>query len=292
MSHRALSHLMVRMLYDPELVEAVYADPDRALADAGLDTRERGWLLATDPRAWSTDAHRRDRALTSLFDEYPSACAVAVRSEGIDRLHGYFRSAAFRGCVERRGSMAESFGRWLVTVFNGELAELARLELAVARVRRVPPPATAANADPAGVPALADPASRVRLADAADCCLVPDGTVERLATIRQRLAGHPGGQTPGIIDRELRLGDDPRSGQTLEAVIVDLGPEGPQLGFAAEPLVRLLEAARRPTTLARLWARARELGADPGDDREIVAGLVSDGLLVADHDQPAKLTLA
>ncbi len=54
----------------------------------------------------------------------------------------------------------------------------------------------------------------------------------------------------------------------------------PALGGASGPLVSLLDAARTAIARDALLSRARELGADPGDDAEIVDGLVEDRLLV------------
>jgi hypothetical protein len=45
-------------------------------------------------------------------------------------------------------------------------------------------------------------------------------------------------------------------------------------------LAGLLRAARPGATRGELIAAARALGADPGDDAEIVDGLVREGLLV------------
>ncbi len=52
------------------------------------------------------------------------------------------------------------------------------------------------------------------------------------------------------------------------------------IGGASPALVKLLVAAREPVEPEALLTRARELGADPGDDAEIVDGLVGDALLV------------
>jgi len=65
-------------------------------------------------------------------------------------------------------------------------------------------------------------------------------------------------------------------------LIVEVSPEGAvSIGGASPALVELLLAARKPIARDSLLARARELGAEPGDDDEIVDNLVSDGLLNA-----------
>src|SRR5215475_14014976 len=52
MSHHTLQKLMVRMLFDEDFVEEVYAAPERALAGIDLTEAERGQLLDVDRRAW------------------------------------------------------------------------------------------------------------------------------------------------------------------------------------------------------------------------------------------------
>ena len=48
MSHHTLQKLMVRMLFDEEFVEDVYAAPGRALAGLDLTEVERSQLLGVD----------------------------------------------------------------------------------------------------------------------------------------------------------------------------------------------------------------------------------------------------
>jgi len=71
MSHIALQHVIVRMLYDPAFVQRVYADPHVATADCDVCDDERAWLVRADRRAWSVDPYRRARSLTGLLEEYP-----------------------------------------------------------------------------------------------------------------------------------------------------------------------------------------------------------------------------
>src|SRR5688572_15009131 len=75
-SHHVLQRVVVRLLFDPEFVERVYADPDRALQGLDLSADERRLVVAPDRRAYGTDATRRNRALTELVREFPAASAV------------------------------------------------------------------------------------------------------------------------------------------------------------------------------------------------------------------------
>ena len=69
MSHVALQHVIVRMLYDPPFVDRVYDDPKAATHDCDLTDDERTWLVAADRRAWGIDPLRRTRSLAGLIEE-------------------------------------------------------------------------------------------------------------------------------------------------------------------------------------------------------------------------------
>jgi hypothetical protein len=97
---------------------------------------------------------------------------------------------------------------------------------------------------------------------------VPEGSLALLAAVRT--GGPP---------NELAAG--------VEAALVFAAGAGDEVTVEAlEPaLAALLERAARSATEAELLAEARRHGADPGEDAEIVAGLVGDGLLVRTSDR-------
>src|SRR5215510_12413609 len=106
MSHHTLQKLMVRMLFDEELVGEVYAAPDRALAGLDLSDAERSQLLGVDPRAWRSDALRRRRTLRTLVEEFKvSTTNVLAETRSIASLERFFSSQFWRRSVEERGSM-------------------------------------------------------------------------------------------------------------------------------------------------------------------------------------------
>jgi len=269
---------MVRLLHDPELVDRVYQQPEATLARADLTPREREWLVSPDRRAWKTDPYRRARLLTGLIDEYPASMAVALRSGGTADLLAFFSAEHFADCVHGRGSLALAFGAWLTDgladVGPEETTHLARVELAIATVRR------AASVGPG---AANDPSAHEHLvrAPTVDAFGIREGTVERLAAIRGRLGQHGGALSEAVADSTFDLPAGAATpGAEREYVLVDLGPDGAQLGFCPGELVMLLDAARDPVPAATLWRRAGALGADPDDERAIVAGLLRDGSLV------------
>ncbi len=273
MSHHELQRWMVLMLHDPDLVDRVYADPDRALADADLDARERGWLVAPDRRAWKTDPYRRARLLVGLIDEYPTAMAWVMRHLGMDPLVGFFSSTSFAKCVFQRGSLALTFGEWIEGRDLGIINALTSVELAIARVRRAPPAVPGPANDPG-------PDDVLQLAPGIEPVTVPEGTVELMAKIRARLESHPDPLREAVVDEAFDLRAEPSDSTEFEHILVDVGPQGPQLGFASEALVDLLTAAREPSRAELLFKAALEAGADPGTEVEIVSSLVCDGSLV------------
>lgn len=245
MSHVALRRVVVRLLHDPGLVTALYADPARALAGVALTDAERGWLLAQPPAAWATDPERPERVLHALRDEYPVTTALVP-----ERPRTFFASPAFHRAVQDRGSLAAAFGAHLGADGDARVACVAGIEAAIARVRRAPRPRPRAD-------------GRLRRTPWALVLAVPAGGVDAYAALR---AG----------DRPAALGVG-----TVAALVVRADAAG-AVGVEEIPgaLAGLLDAARTPQTHAALCALARALGAAADEDVEIVDGLVRDGLLV------------
>lgn len=245
----ALQRITVRMLYDPPFADRIYAGfcPPEIRAD------QHRMLLSVDRRAWATDPHRRARALTALLEETPASAALI----GVSRLDAFFSSPAFHAAIQERRGLASTFARWLQPLAG----PVASLELAVIEARRDPPPGPA-------------PGQIVR---AAGCRVlsVPEGTLALYLEVRERLGADP----LGALARGLYLGPPPAlAGE--ERLLVECDAAGnAQISEIPEALAGLLGAA--PASRETLLARARELGADPGDDAEILNGLLADGLLVA-----------
>ena len=245
MSHLALRRLMIRMLHDPHLVEAIHADPARALAGEEIDVAERRWLLATPRAAWATDPERPARVLAALLAEYPATARVAR-----DRVADFFASAAFHRAVQERGSLAQALGEHLAGAPGPLGPALAQLEAAIARVRR------AARAAPPSPP------GSLRLAACAALLELPRGTLAAFTALRQ--GEDPPALAPGV-EALLALRSAPGGDVTVEEI-----PEG---------LAAILRTAQEPAGRDALAAVAREHGAEPGEEGAILDGLVRDGLL-------------
>jgi hypothetical protein len=152
MSHDALARLVVRMHFDPGLVEQIHRDPEGTLAPLRLTAEEREDLLAVDPRAFGVDPLRRARALRDLVEEFKtSATLVLAATRRIAALEAFFSSPHFHDEVQRRGSLAHGFAAFLRTFLATpgvapQLDDTVRLEETTARLRReieTPPPVPA-----------------------------------------------------------------------------------------------------------------------------------------------------
>ena len=143
MSHRALERVYVRMLFDPSLVDAVYADVDEALHDTDLEPRERAQLVAVDRRAWGHDPLRRYRTLRTLAEELKCSTTLALAAtRSLASLDAFFSAVEFHRCVQHRGSLALAFADYLAGLAQRRFPEsrhfsdVLALERMLARCRR------------------------------------------------------------------------------------------------------------------------------------------------------------
>lgn len=143
MSHRTLERVYVRMLFDPALVDAVYADADTALAGLDLAPAERAQLTAIDRRAWAHDPMRRYRTLRTLAEEFKASTTLALAAtRSLASLDAFFSSEEFHRAVQERGSLALAFADFLSRLAAERfpdaphVVDVVRLERALARCRR------------------------------------------------------------------------------------------------------------------------------------------------------------
>jgi hypothetical protein len=246
MSHRALNRVAIRLLHDAALVDALYADPVRALAGAGVTPEERAWLVAVPRVAWRTDPERPLRVLGALRDEFPASFVLAPTRAG-----GFFGSAHFHAAVQERGSLALAFGAHMGEDANIHVAAVARLETATATVRRAPthvPPS---------------PSGRLRLTPAARVVRIPGNGAALLAAVRD---GRTWPRLDPIDDVVLVF----RVPVTAEVTIEGL-PDG---------LAHLLARAETEAPRERLSEVLVALGADASAAEAVLDGLVADSILV------------
>ena len=257
MNPRAIQGAVVRMMYDPDFVTAVYGQ--RAVP--GLTEPERALLRQVDRRAFTTDRFRRARAVHAIVDEYPASAAAL----GLAAVEGFLGSREFAAVLTGRGAMALAFGTWLKDQASG----VGRIEAAMAGLRR-----------PA--PALAAPGA-LRCAPNIAPLTVPAGSLEWYEATIGSLGPEP---LQGLADQPPRPGLPRRSPvrrrQADEYLLIELRPDGGMsLGTASEPLVRLLRFAATPRSRQMLAAEAVARGASAQEAPALLAGLVADGLLVS-----------
>jgi len=240
-----LQRVVVRMLYDPTFVLAVYDDAAAATADVDLTDAQRGWLTRPDRRAWTIDRERRARTLAALIDEYPATTAAG------DSVDAFFSSPRFHRAIQNRESLAPAYGDFLVEYFGTRawVSALARLERAIALLRRRSP--------------LHVGAGQVVLGPQVEPHVGPQhlSAAYQAARTRQPLPPYP---TTGAT----------------EELLAELQPDGSiGLGGGSPELVTLLEAARRPVAVTRLHEVAGALGCNAQEARELVEELAAEGLL-------------
>lgn len=254
MTPQAIQRFVVRMLWDPTLVERVYGG---AVVE-GLDAAGRALLTAVDRRAWDTDPYRRARTLQSLVEEYP--CSVA--EIGVAGLETFFASPAFHAAISDRGSLAGAFGEWIAP----KTGPVVRIERAFVELRR----ASAGPAPRAGELARA-PGTRPIEA--------PEGTLARWEATSAALAAPGAG---GPLARILAGYRAPpaRMGKGKEHLVVRVAG-GEAVIPGSDGVHALLVKAARPIARADLRRVAVRLGATPREAEEVLDGLVEDGLLAA-----------
>jgi hypothetical protein len=277
----ALQRVVVRMLFDPIFRDRVYASPAGVLADVDLTPEERQWLVTPDPRAYGVDVHRRSRALTGLLEEYPVAGALAVRcAQGLQRLYDFFATALFHQCIQQRGSLADTFGAYLVShdfADHPAIVHMTEVERGIARVRR-------ALHMPDDHDAELTQGTLLRLAPWVELLSLPDTILPRYGQLRDHLVQHGPTLLEAVLDTQypMPLALPPSDTEAAWVLVVGIpGTEGPSLESTSPELGTLLAAAQQDIVCRDLCALAVQLGAEPHEALDIIGGLVADQLLIS-----------
>ncbi len=178
--------------------------------------------------------------------------------------------------------MAAAFGAYLgsASFRSGktppEIAHLAALETGIAQVRRSSPPPP----PPTG-PMTAE--SWLRIAPGVALQAVHPDTLPRYSQVLASLRQHGGSLIEAVLDTQHRLPHGPAfRGEATEFVLVSQIPDGdgPSLESMTDELGKLLAAAKTPTLWRDLCALVEEMGGEPEEAQEVIAGLVDDRILV------------
>jgi len=192
MSHHTLQKLVVRMLFDEEFVEEVYAAPDRTLARLDLTEAEQRQLLSIDRRAWRHDTLRRRRTLRTLVEEFKvSTTIILAETRSLASLEGFFSSQFFHRSVQERASMGLAFAEFLLDGCRQgmwkapQIPDVVRLEAAIAECRRTL--AREGNYEAGETPATISDRARVKLAPGYDVAGFQANVIETIQRVEQYL---------------------------------------------------------------------------------------------------------
>jgi len=134
MSAQALQRMLIRVMFDPSLLEALRSEPEQVMGMESLSTHELTDLLSQDPRAFRTDSHRSSRHLQALLEEYPVSVHHFTQGNP-GRLLSFFSSARFHDAIQQWTSIRKAFERYLVEQAPPEFEPLISLEGAIATSR-------------------------------------------------------------------------------------------------------------------------------------------------------------
>ena len=145
MPHRETQKFLVRLLYDPTLLERIRANPGLL---RGLSSEERASLLAIDPRALRAEPLRRRRTLRGLLDELKISTTMALSEwRSIVRLEeGFFSSERFHKAITKDTLLVLALAAFLEDECSAQrlksphLREVLRYESACLQSRRAPEP--------------------------------------------------------------------------------------------------------------------------------------------------------
>ena len=107
--------------------------------------------------------------------------------------------------------------------------------------------------------------------------LLPAGVLGFYAAQREALGADP----VSALAQGRPCVTPPTQGEGEDAMLVERDTQGQvQVGGGSPSLVRLLAFLRMPRSRAAALGHARLLGCDPGEDVEVLDGLLDDGLVV------------
>jgi hypothetical protein len=253
---QSLQRVLVRMLHDPALVARVQAG--ESLPE--LDDRENALLERVDPRAFATDEHRRGRVLTALMQEFPASAALASQGgRDLAAVDAFMSSPSFHRCIMERGVLALAFGSWL----RASAGPIADFEAAMVRARRRREPRGSGWAVAAGTWPQA----------------LPEGTAGAWQGLRAALGADP---VEALVNGAVELAVDraPALPEATEFLVFRAAPDGEvTLHWSSEGFHALMQACLEPAEPAALLELAQSLGAEAGEDEQLLQGMRQDGWL-------------
>src|SRR5262245_34693891 len=290
MSHHALQKLMVRMLFDEDFVEEVYAAPQQVLADLDLTEVERSQLLGVDRRAWRHDPLRRRRTLRTLVEEFKvSTTIILAETRSLASLEGFFSSRFFHGSVGERASMGLAFAEFLLDGSRrGEwkapqVADVVRLEAAIAGCRRAL--AREAHYEAGDLPATISDRARVRLAPGYDVASFQANVIATIQRVEQYVFELSLMPAMALCDDAPRLPALPEvDGQKKVYLLFSPGSAGISITNLDKSDFLVLYETKRAVEIRNLLSRLAPARA--GQAKDVLAEWLENGaLMIASEDR-------
>ncbi|MGH7184726.1 MAG: hypothetical protein ACREIB_00390 [Pseudomonadota bacterium] len=281
-----MQNLVVRMLFDEAFVEAVHADPGRALAGLELTGVERDQLLRVDRRAWRHDALRNKRTLRTLVEEFKvSTTIVLAETRSLAALERFFSSSFFHRAVEERGSLGMAFSEFLLDGNRrGEwkapqIEDVARLEAAIAGCHRTL--AREGGHEAGNLPATISDRSRLRLAPGYDVGAFQANLIAAIQQVEQYLFEVSLMPAMALCDDAPRLPALPAVDRTKKSFLLfGPGASGISLTDIDKPTYLVLLQARKTIEIRNLLSRAGAAGVNARRAQEILSEWLENGTLM------------
>ena len=266
MSSAATQRMLVRLLFDPELLAAVHQEPDKVSGWSALTKSEQEDLLSQDQRLFRADPHLRARHLQAYLKEFPASVFFYTGGQAW-KLQNFFSSPEFHGAVEAWTSVLEGFGRFLMRTAPEKLKALIEFESQLSKCRQE-------SALPKG--------------SSGDWCLGPGIRVfkarEGMCEHYSKLVQHHRLTGPSVVEKLATPHDHSWENQsgTSTFVLLERQPDGGiHTSEVPYELGELLNKTMTPVPDRKLIREAIALGADDENEaREILESFREEGLLI------------
>ena len=139
-----LQRIVIRLLFDPTLVDQLYDEPEKTAHQLGLTSKELGMFHAQPRWRWGLDQERTHRALEGLLLHCPvSIFTLMSFGRPPSLLLEFFSSRIFHETIQTRALLAHGFLTWLTQLPQGPVPDrlwnrwivITQIEYQLAQVR-------------------------------------------------------------------------------------------------------------------------------------------------------------
>ena len=272
MSHLATQRVIVRMLFDPAFAQAVYQDAEKTLEREDLTREEMSWLTQPDPRAYRVDPFRQSRSLHALLEEFPCSGALISMEAEISSLLPFFSSPLFHGCIQNRGSLATTFGDYLLSRRHADprIQPTIELEQAIVALRRQ-----------SQAPVVTPSPGQVMLASGKTVISLPQGTLMLRSAVWTALMEENPDPVAALIGGPLSPEGLPDLDErNKELLLLEIGEgENIHIEVLSDALFELLHMTRQPIGQQELIEKIEAMGMPRAEAEEVLQDISGDGLL-------------